>query len=91
MVRKSATRLSVLARQAVVLILMAAASCTQALAQCQFNPPLNFDASLFPEFPSGYDRNSYSGEDAALAAAKLAYFGPSGTYETPSPNRSNWW
>lgn len=52
-----------------------------ALVQCSFNQDLYFNPDDFPNFPNGYDGNSYANQGAALRAAKLAYLGPSGSFQ----------
>jgi hypothetical protein len=54
-----------------------------ASTQCSFNPPLYFEPQLFPNYPQGNDGNSYESEEAALYAARMARFGPTGVYQRP--------
>ena len=78
------SRLSGLGGQCCLVFLIAFSNSANALTQCSFNQPLYFDPSLFPSIQNGYDGNSYSSENAALTAARQAYFGPAGIYPTQS-------
>lgn len=67
-----------------LIFLIAMSSSSNALAQCGFNSPLEFDTDVFPELPKGYDGNNYNNEGEALSAAKRWAYGPSGIYPSYS-------
>ncbi len=76
------SRLLALGGQCCLIFLIAFSTSANAQTQCSFNQDLFFDPSIFPNIPTGYDGNQYNSESAALAAAKRAYFGPTGVYTT---------